>query len=125
MYLERDHCNYAVTLCGFKTDQPSYKHKDLPNQKDLHEENLQSALNDILKDYCTDAVAENLAPTTNPQRNETLNCVVGSKNLKIRFYGDSDSNNFRIACGIAQLNLRYSYVSRTLEALNTETGNFA
>ena len=61
---------------------------------------------------------------TNSQRNEALNSVVGSKNPKIRFYGGSDSNDFRIACGIAQTNLRYSYVSRTLEALNIEPGNF-
>ena len=60
---------------------------------------------------------------TNSQRNETLNSVVGSKSPKIRFYGGSDSNNFCIACGIAQTNLRYSYVSRTLEALNIEPGN--
>ena len=106
MHAFGDHCNYAVTWCGFKTDQASYNHKDLPNGKDLHGENLQSALNDILKDYCTDAVAEKLKPTTNYQRNETLNCVVGSKNPKIRFYSDGDSNNFRIACGIAQTNLR-------------------
>ena len=61
---------------------------------------------------------------TNSQRNETLNSVVGSKNPKIRFYGGSDSNDFRIACGIAQTNLRYGYVSRTLEALSIEPGNF-
>ena len=95
------------TWCGFKTDPAPYG-------KDLHGEKLQSALNNIFKDYCTDAAAEKLAPMTNPQRNETLNSVVGSKNPKIRFYGGSDSNDFRIACGIAQTNLRYGYVSRTL-----------
>ena len=61
---------------------------------------------------------------TNSQRNETLNSVVGSKNPKIRFYGGSDSNDFRIACGMAQTNLRYSYVRRILEALSIEPGNF-
>ncbi|XP_068684754.1 uncharacterized protein [Montipora foliosa] len=119
-----DHCNCAVTWCGFKTDPASYKHKDLPYGKDLHGEKLQSALNNIFKDYCTDAVAEKLASMTNSQRNETLNSVVGSKNPKIRFYGGSDSNDFRIACGIAQTNLRYTYISRTLEALDIEPGNF-
>lgn len=119
-----DHSNCGVTWCGFKSDPASYKHKDLPYGKDLHGEKLQSALNNIFKDYCTDAVAEKLAPMTNSQRNEALNSVVGSKNPKIRFYGGSDSNDFRIACGIAQTNLRYSYVSRTLEALNIEPGNF-
>ncbi|XP_068674351.1 uncharacterized protein [Montipora foliosa] len=102
-----DYCNCAVTWCGFKTDPASYKHKELPYGKDLHGEKLQSALNNIFKDYCTDAVAEKLAPMTNSQRNETLNSVVGSKNPKIRFYGGSDSNDFRIsqqpkATGIAR-----------------------
>ena len=61
---------------------------------------------------------------TNSQRNEALNIVIGLKNPKIRFYGGSESNDFRVACGVAQTNLRYSHVSRTLEALNIEPGNF-
>ena len=77
-----DHCNCAVTWCGFKTDPASYKHKELSYGKDLHGENLQSALNNIFKDYCTDAVAEKLAPMTNSQRNETLNGVVGSTKIQ-------------------------------------------
>ena len=76
------------------------------------------------KDYCTDAVAEKLAPMTNSQRNETLNSVVGSKNPKIRFYGGSDSNDFRIACGIAQTNLRYSYVARSKRRENLRNRNW-
>jgi len=71
---------------------------------------LQSALNNT-----TDVAAEKLAPMTNSQWNETLNSVIGSKNPKIRFYGGSDSTDPRVACGVAQTNLRYSYISRTLE----------
>ena len=58
------------------------------------------------------------------QRNEALNSVIGSKNPKIRFYGGSESNDFRVVCGVAQTNLRYGYISRTLEALNIEPGKF-
>ena len=61
---------------------------------------------------------------TNSQQNEALNSVIGSKNPKIRFYGGSESNDFLVACGVGQTNLQYSYVSRTLEALNIEPGNF-
>ena len=61
---------------------------------------------------------------TNSQRNEALNSVVGSKNPKIRFYGASESNDFRVACGVAQTNLRYGYITRTLEALNIEPGMY-
>ena len=63
-----DQRNCAATWCGFKTDPASYKHKDLPYGKDLHGKKLQSALNNIFKYYCTDAVAEKLAPMTNSQK---------------------------------------------------------
>ena len=93
-------------------------------EKTCMEKKLEVALNNIFSDYSTDAVAEKLAPLTNSQRNEALNLVIGSKNTKIRFYGGSESNDFRVACGVAQTNLRYTYISSTLEALNIEPGNF-
>ena len=67
---------------------------------------------------------EKLAPVTNSQRNEALHSVVDSKNPKIRFYGGSESNGFRVACGVPQTNLRCGYISGTLEALNTDHGMF-
>ena len=45
-------------------------------------------MDNILKDYCTDAVEVKLAhvaPMTNSQRNETLDSVVGSKTPKKAF----------------------------------------
>ena len=93
-------------------------------EKTCMEKKLEVALNNIFSDYSTDAVAEKLAPLTNSQRNEALNLVIGSKNPKIRFYGGTESNDFRVACGVAQTNLRYTYISSTLEALNIEPGNF-
>ena len=119
-----DHKNCDIKWCKFKQDATSYKHHDLPYGKDLFGEKLRSALEKIFSDYCTDAVAEKLAPVTNSQRNEALNSVVGSKNPKIRFYGGSESNDFRVACGVAQTNLRYGYVNRTLAALNIEPGKY-
>ena len=119
-----DHSNCATSWCGYTEDPDTYKHKDLPYGKDLHGDKLRSALENIFNDYCTDTVAEKLAPMTNSQRNEALNSVVGFKNPKIRFYGGSESNDFRVACGVAQTNLRHRYVSRTLKALNIDPGNF-
>ncbi|XP_068732248.1 uncharacterized protein [Montipora capricornis] len=119
-----DHKNCDNKWCRFMQDPASYKHHDLPYGKDLFGDKLRSALENIFSDYCTDAVADKLAPMTNSQRNETLNSVVGSKNPKIRFYGGSESNDFRVACGVAQTNLRYGYVSQTLEALNIEPGKY-
>jgi DNA polymerase III epsilon subunit-like protein len=78
----------------------------------------------IFNDYCTETVVNKIAPCSNSQRNEALNSVVGSKNPKIRFYGGSESNDFRVACAVAQRNLRYAYVDRTLECLNIEPGIF-
>ncbi|XP_068700225.1 uncharacterized protein [Montipora foliosa] len=119
-----DHKNCDNKWCRFMQDPASYKHHDLPYGKDLFGDKLRSALENIFSDYCTDAVADKLAPMTNSQRNEALNSVVGSKNPKIRFYGGSESNDFRVACGVAQTNLRYGYVSQTLEALNIEPGKY-
>ena len=65
--------------CKFKSNPATYRHKDLPHGKELHGEKLQSALTNIFNDYCTDALAEKLAPMTNSQRNEALNSVIGSK----------------------------------------------
>ena len=119
-----DHTNCEIAWCGFKENPISYKHKDLPYGKDLFGDKLKSALEHIFNDYSTEAVAEKLAPLLNSQRNEALNSIVGLKNPKIRFYGGSESNDFRVACGVAQHNLRYEYVNRTLEELNIHPGNF-
>ena len=119
-----DHSNCETSWCKFKSNPGTYKHKELPYGKDLQGKKLELELNNIFNDYSTDAVAEKLAPLKNSQRNEALNSEIGSKNPKIRFYGGSESNDFRVACGVAQTNLRYTYISSTLEALNIEPGNF-
>ena len=100
-----DHKNCDNKWCKFQQDPASYKHQNLPYGKDLFGDKLRSALENIFSDYCTDAVADKLAPMTNSQRNEALNSAVGSKNPKLRFYGGSESNDFRVACGVAQTNI--------------------
>ena len=55
--------------------------------------------------------AEKLAPFGSSQANESLNNSIGSKASKIRHYGASESNNYRVACAVGQKNLRYSYVT--------------
>ena len=60
--------------------------------------------------------------TSNSQRNEALNSVIGSKNPKIRNYGGRESNDFRVACGISQVTLGYQYIGQTLKSLNIEPG---
>ena len=102
----------------------SYKHTDLPNDKDLHGEPLKNALINIFSEYTTDIVVRRLSPCANSQRNESLNSTISTKNPKTRYYGGSESNDFRVACGVAQRNLGYGYVSRALEVLNIEPGYF-
>ena len=52
----------------------------------------------------------------NPQRNESLNDTIGSKNVKIRHYGGSESSDVRTVCGVAQHNEGHKFVCKTLMA---------
>lgn len=119
-----DHHGCDESWCGSKKDPENYNHKDLPYGKDLHGDNLKSALTSLFGEYSTDTVIRKLVPAANSQRNESLNSVVGSKNPKIRYYGGSESNDFRVSCGISQINLGYAYIPHTLEALNIDPGFF-
>ena len=113
-------CN--MSWCGHKQSPSTYKHSDLPHGRDLQGEPLQKALStELLSEYATDIVVNKLSPCS--QQNESLNSTIASKNPKTRFYGGSERNDFRVACGVAQKNLGYNYVSRVLEALNIEPGH--
>ena len=46
------------------------------------------------------------------------------QHCKTRFYGGSESSNFRLACGMAQTNIGYDYIGKILEALNIEPGYY-
>ena len=119
-----DHICCDNAWCGYKQNPAAYKHTELPHGKDLFGDSLKKALTDILDEYSTDIVVNKLAPCANSQRNESLNSTIGSKNPKTRFYGGSESNNFRIACGVAQTNLGYDYIGKTLKSLDIEPGYY-
>ena len=55
--------------------------------------------------------AEKLAPLGSSQANEALNNTIGSKAPKIRHYGSSESNDFRVACAVSQKNIGHTYVA--------------
>ncbi|PFX26254.1 hypothetical protein AWC38_SpisGene9058 [Stylophora pistillata] len=97
----------AREVSTYKKDPSHYCHRDLPYGKDLQGDSLQSALKSLFDEYSTDIVINKLAPAANSQRNESLNSVVGSKNPKIRFYGGSESNDYRVSCSVSQVNLGY------------------
>ena len=91
-----------------------YTHQELPYGKDLHGSCLQQALQDLFSEYASPTVASKWAPCLDSQRNESLNGTIGSKNLKIRHYGGSESSDFRTACGVAQHNEGHNFVCKTL-----------
>ena len=117
-----EHTSCNVSWCGYKQNPTAYKHTDLPNCKDLHGEALKKVLTELFSEYSTDIVVNKLAPCANSQRNESLNSTIGTKNPKTRYYGGSESNDFRVACGVAQTNIGYSYTAKALEHLNIEPG---
>ena len=116
------HNNCDEQWCGYKQDATGYRHTYLPYGKDLHGDALQDALEELFSQYYNDEMVKKLAPAANSQRNESFNSVVGSKAPKIRCYGGSESNDFRVACAVAQTNIGHQYVDRTLEALGIEPG---
>ncbi|KAL9956925.1 hypothetical protein ACROYT_G038486 [Oculina patagonica] len=116
-----NHTGCRETWCRHKKDPSNYNHRDLPYGKDLEGDSLQSALKSLFGEYSTGIVISKLAPAANSQRNECLNSVVGTKNPKIRYYGGSESSDYRVSCGVAQANVGYKYI---LEALNMEPGFF-
>ncbi|XP_068756051.1 uncharacterized protein [Montipora capricornis] len=116
------HQNCNDVWCRYKQNSENYRHSELPFGKDLHGDELEKALTSVFNEYSTDVVVKKLAPAANSQRNESLNNSVGSKNPKIRFYGGSESNSFRVACGISQKNEGQNYVCQTLEKMNIVPG---
>ena len=117
-----DHSGCCNSWCKYQQNPSEYKHKNLPYGKDLYGDSLKSALTEIFSQYYNDIVEKKLSPAANSQRNESFNSVVGSKAPKIRYYGGSESNDFWVACAVAQTNVGYGYVCRTLEALGIDPG---
>ena len=117
---KHDNCNES--WCKFNKDPTNYRHSELPFGKDLYGDALEKSLTAIFDEYSTDIVVKKLAPAGNSQRNESFNNVVGSKNPKIRFYGGSESNDFRVASGVCQSNEGHSYICQTLTKVNIEPG---
>ncbi|XP_067023731.1 uncharacterized protein [Acropora muricata] len=109
-----DHNKCDVLWCRYKQNPAEYTHHELPYGKDLHGSSLQQALQDLFSEYASPTVASKLAPCLDSQRNESLNGTMGSKNLKVRHYGGSESSDFRTACGVAQHNEGHNFICKTL-----------
>ena len=116
-----DHRLCDISWCGYKKSPSTYKHTDIPHGKDLIGESLKNTLTSLFSEYATDIVVNKLSPCANSQRNESINRTIATKNLKTKYYGGSESSDFRTACGVAQRNVGYN---RVLEALNIAPGYF-
>ena len=85
-----DHARCPETWCGYHRDPLAYRHAELPNGKNLQGDGLRSCLNDIMKKYTTPEMLKKIAPLSLSQMNECANSVIGTKSLKIRYYGGSE-----------------------------------
>lgn len=90
--------------CGKLKNPSGYKHVGLPDGKDLQGAALKRCLTDVIQKYATADMLKKIAPLSSSQKNETANSVIGTKSLKIRYYGGSERNDYRIAAGVAQVN---------------------
>ena len=69
--------------------------------------------------------ADKLAPMGSSQQNEALNNVILSKLPKTKFYGGSESNDFRVAAAVLQKNTGKSYVSSICTSAGLSPGKHA
>ena len=98
-----DHDTWSISWCKYLKDPVSYRHSTLPHGKDLEGEHLKKDLQETIEIYCENA--EELAPLGSSQANEALNNTIGSKAPKIRHYGSSESNDYRVARALSQKNI--------------------
>ena len=119
-----NHEDCSPSWCRYKQNPVAYVHNELPYGKDLHGSNLQQALQGIFSEYASETVTAKLAPCMDSQRNESLNGTIGSKNVKIRHYGGSESSDFRTACGVAQHNEGHKFVCQTLVDIGIKPGYY-
>ena len=105
-----DHSSCGISWCKYRKDPVGYKHMTLPHGRDLEGEERKKDLMQVIEIYCQNA--EKLAPLGSSQDNEALNNTIGSKAPKIRHYGSSESNDYRVACAVGQKNIGHCYVTQ-------------
>ena len=116
-----DHAQCGV-WCRYREDPEGYRHSTLPGGRDLKGEGLRQFLTDVLSPFAKEEIARKLAPVGSTQRNECLNSLVGTKNPKKRFYGGSESSDFRTAAAVVQFNEGYEYLSQVESKISTTAG---
>lgn len=75
-----------------------------PKWGNLQGKALRGCLSDIMSKYSSLEMLKRIAPLSSLQMNESINSVMGTKLLKIGYYGGSESNDVCVAAGMAQAN---------------------
>ncbi|XP_046406334.1 uncharacterized protein LOC124171235 [Ischnura elegans] len=107
--------------CGYVKDPESYVHKGLPKGIGLVGERLHSELQNVFQKFASNS--DCLAPCGSTQCNENFNAIVASKAPKMRHYGSSESNDFRVAAAVCQKNVGVTYVSDVKKSLMISPGH--
>ena len=107
--------------CRFKENPKAYKHKYLPGGKDLTGNGVRAFLEETTAKFATSEYIKKLEQLGSTQRNESLNNVIGSKVLKIRYYGASESCDFRTAASVSQFNENSTYLVEVSAGLKHKT----
>ena len=89
--------------------------------KILRGDGLKSFLTETLQEYARDDIVKKLVNLGSTQPNESLNNVIGSKNLKVRYYGGSASSDHRTAAAISQFNEGHGYLVQASIILKHKT----
>ena len=114
-----DHQNCS-DWCKYSDDPINYRHKGLPNGKDLTGEELRQDLNTLFGRFACNAASLSTAGST--QSNESFNHTVNSKAPKSTFYAGTASYRRRVAAAAAQTNLGTKYISKVFRHAGISSG---
>ena len=112
---EHDSCG---KWCKFHEDPAAYRSKHFQGGKSLQGDGLRE---ESIQAFCTNEDVKKLVNLGSTQRNENPDHIIASKSLKVRYYGGSESNDFRTAAGVAQFNKSHSYLVSVSETLGPTT----
>ena len=108
--------------CQYLADPASYRHKYLPNGRDLHGDHLQSDLSQIFDDLSKNA--QKIAPCASTNANESLNNMVRAHANKAHHLCGSGSLKARVDCTVALKNEGDSYLTEVYKQHGLSPGQF-
>ncbi|XP_074109965.1 uncharacterized protein LOC141534487 [Cotesia typhae] len=98
----------------------NFIYKDLPKKQPLTDPKLFENLNNIFDKLSTNA--SKLAPCGSSQSNESFNNIVINKHPKNKFYGSSESFDYRVAAAVCQKNYGTKYIEYVYDKLSLSCG---